>query len=197
MELLGKIIACGLLLAAAPGLAQSPGAAPVAELNPANLAVAEEIIALAFPPASRQQMLLRAIDMVMAQARAAAREASGGQIDAGMERIVDRHLAELQAAAEPLVAQYTPPIFAAMARAYARNFSNDELVQIRAFVATPAGSKYLQRSMEMVGDPDIAAANTQYMRQAIGVIEPIQTRLRAELLEYLGRRQAQSVPPRP
>lgn len=196
MKMLGAMIACGLLLASTPGLAQGPPAAPAAQLDPANLALGNEIIELAFPPASRRAMLLGAVDTMMAQARAAARETSGGRLDPGLERIVDRHIALLREVADRLIVEHTPPIFVAMARAYARNFTHDELLQIRAFVRAPAGAKYLQKSMELLADPDIAAANTAYMTQAFAVLEPLQAQLRRELEDYIRNPQARGARPR-
>jgi len=49
-----------------------------------------------------------------------------------------------------------PRLIEAYATAYARNFTSEELVEIRLFFETPTGRKYAQRSASLMSDPDIA-----------------------------------------
>jgi len=168
---------------AAPGLAQ-PAAAGAAKIDPQALAIANEIVALAYPPERRQALLMRTIDVVMAQTRAASTEAGGGRLDPGAEAILDRFIVKVRAAVEPVVARESPALFAAFARAYARAFTGDELLQIRAFVATPAGAKYTQRSADLLSDPEVAEANTAYMTRTLAAIQPLQAEARQALAEH-------------
>jgi hypothetical protein len=176
----------------APAASATP-AAPAAELDPERLAIANEVIDLSFPPAGRSAMLMRAVDTMTAQLRSSLAEATGGDRDEGADRILDRFLARIRVQTERLIAEHFPPIFAALARAYARTFTRDELVQIRAFVSTPAGRRYIQQSMELLADPDIARANTAYMTSVFTAMQPLQADLRRELQEYLRGRDR---PPR-
>ena len=184
-----RLLAAATLLLAgvgtAPCLAQSgPSAPAVAQAEPENLALAQEVIALAFPPDSRHAMLSRVGDAMMAQARNAALASSNGTFDAGEQQILEHYLARVREVSERTITERSAPLFTALARAYARMFTRDELVQIRAFVATPAGAKYLQRSGDLLSDPDVAQANTAYMQSALTSLQPLQVQLRQELIEY-------------
>jgi hypothetical protein len=180
--------------AASPCLAQAgPGAAaPTEQLDPERLALANQVIGLSFPPENRRAMLARASDTMIAQARAAMAEAGGGALDAGMERIFQRFIDRMRALTDRVTAEHMDSIFSSLARAYARQFTGDELVQIRAFVSTPAGQQYVRRSLDMLSDPDVARANTAYMRSAFSAMQPLMADARRELDEYL-----QSQRPRP
>jgi len=171
----------------------APAAAAPAEVDPDRLALASQVIDLSFPPEGRQAMLMRAADTMTNQIRTAVAEATGGNSDAGAERILQRFLGRMRALTDRAIAEHSPALFAAMARAYARTFTRDELVQIRAFVSTPAGRKYLEKSMDMIADPDVARANTAYMSSVFSAIQPMQVELRRELQEYLRSRPRQPV----
>jgi hypothetical protein len=182
------LAACILMLAgvaSAPCLAQDAPLAPAVTQNePQNLGLAQEVIDLAFPPDRRHALLSRVGDAMMEQMRNAALGSAGGTLDAGEEPIFQRYLARVREISEEAITERSPALFNALARAYARAFTRDELVQIRAFVATPAGAKYLQRSADLLSDPDVAQANTDYMRSAFTLIEPLTSQLRQELTEY-------------
>jgi hypothetical protein len=177
-----------LLAAAAPSAAQSPAAAPAAaaapaELDPEQVALAEEVVTLAFPPERRQAMFASVMESMMAQMRSAVFDSSGLH-DPGVEPILDRFLARIQAQGARSIAAASPALFKAIARAYARAFTRDELIQIRTFIATPTGAKYLQRSSEMLSDPDVAKANTDYMQRFLTDVQPLQAEFLREVTAY-------------
>jgi hypothetical protein len=185
---------------AAPCLAQdgaSAAPAPAAALDPERLALANEVIDLAYPVAGRSALLMSAVDALMPQVRAAL-EVNGAQLDAGMEAIVERFFARIRAQTERLVAAHGSAIFSSYARAYARRFTRDELVEIRAFVSTPTGRRYVQESVRLLSDPDVARANTDYMTSVFSTMEPMQAELRRELQDYMRsrRERALGTPPR-
>jgi hypothetical protein len=186
------LAAFAVLLAAgggAPCLARDGQAAAAAQLDPERLALANEVIDLSYPPAGRRAMLMGAVDTMTDQARAAVAEATGAETDAGLERILERYLARVRVQTERVIAEHSAPLFAAYARAYARQFTRDELVQIRAFVSTPTGRKYVQQTISMLSDPDVARANTAYMTSAFSALQSMQAELNRELQAYMrGRR---------
>jgi len=175
-------------IASGPSPAQDAAGAVPAQIDPERLTIANEIIDLSFPQDQRRAMLLRAVDTMMVQVRAATTEAAGGAADAGLERIVERYVARARGLTERAIADHSAALFAAYGRAYAREFTRDELAQIRAFVSTPAGLRYVRRSSELLSDPDVAQANTAYMRSVFSTLEPLQAELRRELRDYLTRR---------
>jgi len=181
--------------AAAPAFAQTapaPAPAPTAAspVDPERLAIAEEVVALAFPVERRREMFARVTDSLLAQFRAAALETAPGPVDAGAQAILDRYLVRVRAEADRLNTIVSPELFAAFARAYARAFTRDELVQIRAFVATPAGAKYVQRSGTLLSDPDVARVNTAHIQRAMETMAPVKDEFLRDLADYFRKRPA-------
>jgi hypothetical protein len=183
-------LAAGALLAlgtAGPALAaQDTPPVPIAAQDQRSLAVATDIIELSFPPAARRAMFASTVETFMAQARRASTEASGERLSPDVEAIIDRHLARARVEIDRVLTQASPALFAAMARAYARRFSYDELLQIRAFVATPTGAKFIRSGNDLMADPDVARANTAYMSAAFAALRPLEAQLMQELRAHLG-----------
>jgi hypothetical protein len=183
----------GVLLAAVgavPCAAQSDSpvpAAPAAAPDPANLAIAREIIVIAYPPESRQAMFARLSEAMTAQARDAMLATVGGTLDAEMQRLLARYLERINAVSAQRNRDGAPRLFDAFARAYARQFSHEDLVQIRAFVGTPAGAHFLQRSADLLSDPDVAEANRAYMTDAFRDMQPLIEELGRDVQAYLRR----------
>ena len=98
---------------------------------------------------------------------------------------LDRYLSRVRASSNALIEEASPAVFAAFARAYARRFSHDDLVQIRAFVETPAGARFVQQVDDLLSDPDVAHANTAYMAAAFAALQPLQVQLFEELRAHL------------
>lgn len=61
-----------------------------------------------------------------------------------------------------------PMMFDAMARAYARRFTLDELKAISVFFDTPAGRAYATNASTIMADPDVLAAQRALMTQTLG-----------------------------
>jgi hypothetical protein len=173
---------------AQPAVSSAPAAAP---LDPERLAVAKEVIALAFPPERREAMFARIGDAMMDQVRAAIFGSMGVTPNADVEAMLQRYFERLRAQNRKTIAAGSPPLFDAMARAYARAFTRDELIQIRAFVATPAGAKYIQRSSDLLSDPDVAQANTVYMQQVFEDSEPLRADFEREIAAYFAKHPPQ------
>jgi hypothetical protein len=195
--LLAALALVGTAAGAAPAVAQDPPATSATPLDPETLALAQQVVDLAFPPERRRAMYARIIDAMLSQSRTAAFAALGRTPDAGEAQIFDRYFERVRTETDRVLTQNSPGLFAAFARGYARGFTRDELLQIRAFVATPAGAKYVQRSADLLSDPDVAAANTAYMTRAFSSLQPLEAELRQELLDYHRRQQAAPAGARP
>jgi hypothetical protein len=193
------LLAAAVALAAAapaPAPAQSGSAAVAAPagapVDADRLAVAEEVVALAFPVERRREMFAGMTNAIMSQMREAAFGPGGHFPDPGAEPIMEHYFSRVRAEADRLSTLLAPDLFAAVARAYARTFTRDELVQIRAFVATPAGAKYVQRSADILSDPDVAAANTAHIQRTLAAIKPLEADLRRELEAYFAKHPPKS-----
>jgi hypothetical protein len=188
MTLCAGLAFAAVALPNSPALAQSgpPPATAASAIDPERLAIAREVVELAYPPERRREMFMGILDAMTAQARSAT-EAQGRPLDPGAQAIIDRYMARVRAESEPLIDKASPELFAAFARGYARQFTRDELVQIRAFVATPAGAKYVQRSAQLLSDPDVAEANTLYMSRMMTMLRPLQEQVRRELAAHFAK----------
>lgn len=60
-----------------------------------------------------------------------------------------------------------PALVEAMARAYARRFTLDQLQAISAFFDTPAGRAYAEQAPTLMSDPDILAAQRAMMNDTM------------------------------
>jgi hypothetical protein len=74
-----------------------------------------------------------------------------------------------------------------MVQAYAREFTLDELRQIRAFADSPAGGHYLSRSTALVADPYVVAANQNYLKEATDLATSLRPELLAKVNAYLAK----------
>jgi hypothetical protein len=183
-----KALACVLALTTVPCAAQERSSSPSETIDPARLALAQQVIDLAYPPDRRVQMMNSAAETAMEQTRAAVLSVAGNTLDAELTRLFDRYVERARSLTEQATDDATPAIFAAFARAYARQFTREELVEIRDFVATPTGARFFSQSEELLNDPDVARANTAYMAAVIADMQPLQTELFREVVEYLRRR---------
>lgn len=192
MKLFIGSCAVAMLLVAAPADAQ-PHVAPIAAakpapLDPASIAIAQQILEIAFPPAKRSQMYASIMDSIVEQSRKSM-EAEGGsgdkQFDALVNRSVDRMYAEMTATLNDSI----PDVFASFARAYARDFSRDDLDAILAFVKTPAGQRYFQRAPYMLKDPDVQAAMQRSMTQLAKKLPEIQKDTTRDVENYVAQKE--------
>ena len=78
-----------------------------------------------------------------------------------------------------------PMIFEASAQAYVHAFTLAELKDVHAFAATPSGSHYLSKSMALLGDPAVVAANTAYMSEIQGMQAQLGADLKTKIFAYL------------
>ena len=173
---------------AGPATAQEEAGTAAAELDPQRLELARRIIAVAYPPEGRRAMLLGAVDAMTAQIRTAAAAGGAGEgLDSGARRIVERYLERSRAEGEKAIDAHVSALFDSYARGYARQFTAAELIEIQRFVATPAGAKYVQRSPQLLSDPDVARANSAYIATVMAALQPLQADLRRELTDYFGK----------
>ena len=158
-------LAASLSTLAAPAVAfgRMPGGQEemVAEPDPARLAAGRELVALVLPPEQREQVMEAALNAMMRNMIAGLEQGSGlGKMladDPNKREVFDRFIQRQKALALADIKEAMPSLVEAYARAYARLFTVDEIDQIRAFAATPAGGKFLRRSSEILSDPDVGA----------------------------------------
>jgi hypothetical protein len=170
------VIAC--LLAAWPGHAQA--------VDPARLALGRQVIAIMYPPETRDAMMASMVEALMAQIR------SGTHLpamfsDPGLKAIMDRAFNAMPARLMPVISRNLPRMHEAIATAYAREFTAAELSEIVAFGRTPTGRRYFQQSGSLLADRDVAAANTAYIGEAQQLNQQFTAQVRQEVTDYLGK----------
>ncbi|WP_353230759.1 DUF2059 domain-containing protein [Novosphingobium sp.] len=173
---IGILLSSGIALAQAPAasatvpqdFAQAQAAVAIpGPIDPDKLVLARQIIAIALPPEHANAMVSR---MMGAITRGSQREFSAiTHDDPGLNKLVGDTMHEVEQEARKYLIATMPEMSVAMSRAYARNFTHDELLQILAFGQTPAGTKYLSRASEFMQDPDVQAFMTKLMSQ-VGVL---------------------------
>jgi len=97
-------------------------------------------------------------------------EAVSGQ---GLDAYFDAPPAKLM----PVVGKHLPAMREATAIAYCREFTLDELKQLRAFSQTPAGTHYFSKVTNLVGDPAVADANKAYFVDVKALTDTLQGEL--------------------
>ena len=192
-----------LVTAAAPGFAEEvqkpatvaapeqPGTGPACPVDPSSLAIAHEILTLGFPPEKREQMFASVIDAIMAQARSNVQLQKFSD-DKEFQAILDRSNLRMMEAMKASISAAIPDYFEAMARAYARDFSADDLNAILSFVKTPAGQHYLERSSQIVKDPDVALAGRRMTAQLMAKLPDIMAENIKDAEDYVAKKEKQA-----
>lgn len=173
--------------AALPATAQVQTAPPppaAAPLDPADLQVARQIIAVILPPEQRVAIVER-ITRTMMGAMQGNMAGVMGVDDPGLQQIFARMFDKMPGAMRPAMERRMPELVDAMTRAYVRHFSREDLHAILAFAQTPAGSHYLSRSADLMQDPDVITVLTAMNRDGMEVGMGLAKDLKAEVTTYL------------
>jgi hypothetical protein len=182
------------LAAAGPALAQTapPSAAAAsadAPLDPKAIALAHEILDIGMPPETRPTMFAGIMESIRTQMRDSMAKMAGTG-DAETDAIIGRGIDRMYSAMTAKMNSRLPEIYDAMARAYARQFSMDDLAQIRVFVSTPAGQRFFSRSANIVGDPDFIEVNKRSMAEIMAMAPELQKQMMDELMAHLAKRES-------
>ena len=168
----------------------SAGAAALKDKNivdPGSLAVAREILAIAFPAEKRPDMYRALMQSIVDQTREHMRSL-GTPTDKGFQTIVDRSTQRMFNQLTEIMVAALPDYFESMARAYARDLSRDDLNAVLAFVKTPAGQHYFERAPFIMKDPDVQAASQRMMAKVMERAPAMTRETRQELEAYLAKR---------
>jgi hypothetical protein len=178
------------LIASVPAASQPLADAKATAVDPSSLAVAHQIIAIAFPPERRSQMFASVMDSIVDQNRKTM-ENIHLNTDKEFQAVIDRSTQRMFDQLKASINAALPDYFESMARAYARSFSPDDLITILAFVKTPAGQHYFERAPLLLKDPDVNAANQRMVAQLIGKMPEISRENRQDIEDYVARKAKQ------
>ncbi|MDT8760359.1 DUF2059 domain-containing protein [Sphingomonas psychrotolerans] len=80
-----------------------------------------------------------------------------------------------------------PALIDAMARAYARRFTIEQLTAISAFFDTPAGRAFVDQSMTIMSDPDILAVQRKMIAEAVTGLQKRAETFAGKVVEAAGK----------
>lgn len=179
------------MAASSPALAlASPDPAPAspppaaAPLNPADMQVARDIIAIAMPPEQRVAMM-QGFSNTLLGAMSANIRSQIAVDDPGLNHIIDTMLAQVPERMKPVYERNIPVLAETMARAYVRHFSSEDLHAILAFARTPAGQHYLSRSLVVAQDPEIVEVYKTMNRDGMILGQTLSRDYAGEISAYL------------
>lgn len=190
------IIAAGLALAVVPAAMPAPLLAQAQVASPASdagaqirLALAREIVEISMPPATREATFIKIAEQMSGQMR----DAMLRNIEVDDKQavaILDRWIARWLEDSKPTLRHHIPALMEGWAAAYADIYSERELTDIKAFVATPSGAAFLQKMQDAIANPQFAAANQAYMNDVMARLPEAQAELVAELKAHLAKRKS-------
>lgn len=167
-----RLLAGALVLVLSPMAPAGAQTAPVAAApEPARLAAAQALIEQIMPADRREAMIEQMVRPMLANAREAMANAPmfadmardnpklASSMNGFMDEEFERSIATTKAA--------MPALFEAMARAYARRFTLDQMRDIGNFFQTPSGRVYVETAPTIMADPDVMAAQRAMMTQTM------------------------------
>lgn len=150
----------------------------------AKQVLATRIVTLAFPQDKRMQMFVGMIDAMSSQMKLPPEKIG----DEDMRAITEKYVGIMRADIMADLRANSDGLFDAIALAYARGFSLQELEDIERFVATPSGAAYVQRSPKLLADPAVAEWNTAYFQRVMRIVDAHKEALIEELSAQRSKR---------
>jgi hypothetical protein len=176
--------------AATPCAASAQGsiAAPAASaVDPTRLDAARKLMDQIMPPATRNQMMTSMMTSMMGTMVGALRQdpalTQTLEANPAAAAVFDTFIKRQQDLATQDLVTNLPGMLDAMAHAYARRFTLDQMHDMSAFFATPSGQAYLVIAPTVMSDPDVAAWMAGTMRRS-------QDRMPAELAKLMADMKA-------
>jgi hypothetical protein len=169
----------------APAFAQSaPATTSSADVpvpvDAGRLVQAKRLIAELAPPEKRDAMIDSIMRPMMANIRHGLEDsAEYRSLFADQPQLRDVMVKFIDAETEhsiKLAREAMPALYEAMATAYARRFSTEQLNELERFFETPTGQAYAAQAATIMSDPDIMAAQRAMMTKSL---DGLQDRLRA------------------
>lgn len=195
-KILGPVLSAVLVVVSAPAIAApAPIPAPPTKANtrpvdPIALGLAHQILAIGIPVEKRSRMFTSVMDSISDQARKNG-ESLGLTNDKDFQAVLDRSQQRMWNEFKPIMNAELPNIYESMARAYARLFSIDDLNALLAFVKTPAGQHFFERSPTIIEDPDLQAAQQRMMAQLMTKLPDIMRENMKDIEDYVAARKPQ------
>ena len=177
MSKIKMAILAGLVLTATTPAAVSAQAGPAvaaapadAAIEPARLDAARKLMDEIMPPATREQMMTSVMQSMMGAIIQSMRQnpdfARTISAEPKAAAVFDAFIKRQQTLATQDLVTNLPGMIDAMAHAYARRFTMDQLHDLSVFFATPTGQTYVVAAPTVMSDPDVGQWMTGTMRRS-------------------------------
>jgi hypothetical protein len=176
-----KMLALCAMIAPLPALAQTvPAADNASSVDPARLAAARKLIDQIVPPEKRDSMIEQIVRPMMANMRQSFEQSPEfakmfAEQPEAKKQMLDFMDGETERSLR-LTRESMPTLFDAMAVAYARRFTLDQLADIGRFFDTPTGRFYAEQAPTIMADPAVQAAQRAMMAKSL---DGLQDRVKA------------------
>lgn len=176
---LSTCMVAGLSLSTAVSAQDADYVAPEDEMAEAMI-----IMEVMFPVDTRDEMML---DTVRTMGDQMATSMMNGPIfeDPGIRAIMDEFIADVPEMMRPAIVEHMPSMIKSTAIAYTREFTLEELQDIRAFATTPSGRNYFGNIQSLLADPAVAATNQEFFAKVSEMQAEQIPVLQQKLAEYL------------
>ncbi|SEM69958.1 hypothetical protein SAMN05192583_0909 [Sphingomonas gellani] len=176
---------------------------PLSAIDPARLAAARPVIDQVWPLGTYQRIMRATMDQVLNGTMSSmygmkAADLVKGTDPKAAKEAGDRTLGEMMAQNDPayqermrrtmrvmtdemtaLMTRMEPGVRDALASAYARRFTADQLGELRRFFATPTGRAYAADSMTLMASPEMMAQMQQFAPQMMAAMPGIMAKVEA------------------
>ena len=168
--------------------AAAPSVAPEA-LVPETLAAAQALMDVILPQSGRTAMIDQMVKPMMQNiVQGITQQPDLQEVfkqDPGVEAIfssfVDRQIGRATVSLETEM----PRLVAAMALAYARRFTQQEMAEMKVFFLSETGKSYLKNSQTIMSDPDVASWQRNMMAKSMGDMPGEIEKLTSEIEQHL------------
>lgn len=179
------IMGAAMLAVVVPSAAAqtAPVAAPAPD--PARLAAAQALMQRILPADKRDAMIEQMVRPMFENMRGAI--FSGPKFETAkaenpkLAATVETFMTDEFEHSIVLMKATMPAMLDAMARAYARRFTRDQLEAIDTFFQTPAGRAYVELAPTVVADPDFLAVQRSMLTDAMAGMQQRMTKLAATI----------------
>ena len=156
----------------------APPAIAASEPDAEVLRAARDLLAVMFPPAEREKLFDTISNSQMSNIVAGVKQANPCPCATA---VIDRFVKEYEEDSRTELHRSMPRLFEIYARAYARQFSIDELREIAAFIRTSTGSKYVQRGSLIMTDPEVGQWQRDEIAAQMKRLAPKMQKMGAEI----------------
>lgn len=177
------VMAATLMMPLMPGAAYAQDTEAAAGQTRADLA--RDVVLLYFPEENREETLRGMLDPIFDTMIGSIMQ--NGKLQEALRekpkarKVFDDFIVGEREEAIQMLDRNFPMLMDAMAGAYARNMTTDELVELRTYLQTDSGQSFIKVSMNIFSDPDVQAAQQAMMAQSFEKMPAKTEKLMADL----------------